>query len=295
MTTDAKSSTVQLPQGTIRYRESGSGEPIVFVHGYLVDGRLWDGAARKLASGFRCIQPDWPLGSHRVAMNPDADLSPPGIADLVADFLENLDLDGVTIVGNDSGGAISQVLVTRRPERVARLVLTNCDTHDNFPPGPFKAMPPLAKLPGAMTAMALPFRIGALRRAAFAAFAKRRIDPAIIDSWMEPSVTDAGVKRDTRKVTIGLDKRYTLEAAEKLASFDRPTLLAWAPEDRFFKISYAERLAQTIPNARLERIEDSKTFVPIDQPERLAELIGSFIRETRDARTEHVGAASTND
>jgi pimeloyl-ACP methyl ester carboxylesterase len=280
MTTDASTLTVDLPQGTIRYRESGSGEPILFVHGYLVDGRLWDGTAAALRKDFRCIQPDWPMGAHRVAMNPGADLSPPGMADLIGDFLESLDLDGVTIVGNDSGGAISQVLATRRPERIARLVLTNCDTHDNFPPGPFKAMPPLAKLPGAMTAMALPFRVGALRRGAFALFAKRPIDPEVIDSWMEPSATDPGVKRDTRDFTVGLNKRYTIEAAEKLASFDRPTLLAWAPEDRFFKLSYAERLAQTIPNARLETISDSKTFVPHDQPERLAELIRAFIQET---------------
>ena len=136
---------VELPQGTIRYRDLGEGEPIVFVHGYLVDGRLWSDVAEALSARHRCLVPDWPLGAHRVAMNEDADLSPPGIADLIADFLEALDLNGVTLVGNDSGGAMSQVLVTRRPERIGRLVLTNCDTHDNFPPGPFKLMPPLAR------------------------------------------------------------------------------------------------------------------------------------------------------
>ena len=127
-------------------------------------------------------------------MNADADLSPPGIANLIADFLEAKELDGVTIVGNDSGGAISQVLATRRPERVGRLVLTNCDTHENFPPSAFKLMPPLAKLPGAMTVMSLPFRLGPVRRAAFAPFAKTKIPPELIDSWMEPSQRDAGVQ-----------------------------------------------------------------------------------------------------
>ena len=286
MTVDAATSTVQLPQGTIRYRDSGSGEPILFVHGFLVDGRLWDGPASALTEQFRCIQPDWPMGSHRVAMNPGADLSPPGMADLIARFIEELELDGVTVVGNDSGGAVSQVLVTRHPERIGRLVLTNCDSHDNFPPAPFGVMPKIAKLPGGMTAMALPFRLGPVRRATFKQFAKRPIAPEVIDSWLEPSVSDPGVKRDTQKFTVGLDKRYTLEAAEKLPSFDRPTLIAWAPGDRFFKFSYAERLAETIPNARLEKVEDSKTFVPHDQPERLAELIRSFIKETGDERTE---------
>ena len=275
-----RSEEVQLPQGKIRYRETGEGEPIVFVHGYLVDGRLWNETAEELSAGHRCILPNWPLGAHRVAMNPDADLSPYGIADLIAEFLEALDLDRVTIVANDSGGAMSQVLATRRPERVGRLVLTNCDTHHNFPPSIFKAMPPLAKLPGGMTAMALPFRIGALRRAAFAPFAKTEIPAELIDSWMEPSQRDRGVLNDTRKVTAGMNKRYTLEAAERLADFDRPTLFAWAPEDSVFPISYAESLAERIPNARITTIADAKTFVPLDQPRRLAQAIDEFIAAT---------------
>ncbi|MGH2982316.1 MAG: alpha/beta fold hydrolase [Solirubrobacterales bacterium] len=272
-----RSEEVELPQGRIRYRETGEGEPIVFVHGFLVDGRLWSGTAEELSASHRCILPDWPLGAHRVAMNESADLTPPGIANLIADFLEALELDGVTLVGNDSGGAMSQVMVTRRPERVARLVLTNCDTHSNFPPGPFKAMPPIAKLPGGMTALALPFRIGALRRAAFAPFAKSKIPPDLIDSWMQPSQSDRAVARDTAKVTAGMHKRHTLEAAEKLARFDRPVLFAWAPGDRVFPLKYAQRLAETIPEARIEKIEGAKTFVPLDQPQRLAELIGAFV------------------
>jgi pimeloyl-ACP methyl ester carboxylesterase len=276
---EASSATheIRLPQGTIRYRDVGSGEPIVFVHGYLVDGRLWSKTAEHLFPEHRCVLPDWPMGAHRIPMNADADLTPPGIADLIADFLEAMELDGVTIVANDSGGAMSQVLATRRPERIGRLVLTNCDTHENFPPSVFKLMPPLAKVPGAMTLMALPFRLGPLRRAAFAPFAKATIPPELIDSWMEPSQRDAGVKRDTAKFTAGLNKRYTLEAAERLAQFDRPTLFAWAPEDRFFKLSYAQRLAETIPDARIETIDDAGTFVPLDQPKRLAELIGAFV------------------
>jgi pimeloyl-ACP methyl ester carboxylesterase len=276
---EASSATheIRLPQGTIRYRDVGSGEPIVFVHGYLVDGRLWSKTAEHLSPEHRCVLPDWPMGAHRIPMNADADLTPPGIANLIADFLEALELDGVTIVANDSGGAMSQVLATRRPERIGRLVLTNCDTHENFPPSVFKLMPPLAKVPGAMTLMALPFRLGPLRRAAFAPFAKTTIPPELIDSWMEPSQRDAGVKRDTAKFTAGLNKRYTLEAAERLAQFDRPTLFAWAPEDRFFKLSYAQRLAETIPDARIETIDDAGTFVSLDQPKRLAELIGAFV------------------
>jgi pimeloyl-ACP methyl ester carboxylesterase len=272
-----RSEEVKVPQGTIRYREAGEGDPVVFVHGYLVDGRLWSETAEHLSASCRCIVPDWPLGAHRIAMDPDADLSPPGIADVIAEFLAALDLDGVTIVANDTGGAMSQVLVTRRPDRIARLVLTNCDSHSNFPPSLFKAMPAIAKLPGGMAAMALPFRIGTLRRAAFAPFAKTKIPPELVDSWLEPSRSDRGVMNDTRKVTVGMNKRYTLDAAEKLAGFERPTLLAWAPEDRVFPLSYAERLAETIPDSRIETIEDARTFVPLDQPQRLAGLVAGFV------------------
>jgi pimeloyl-ACP methyl ester carboxylesterase len=267
---------VTLPAGTVRYREAGEGKPVVFVHGYLVDGRLWDGVVDRLSGGFRCLAPDWPIGAQQVAMNPDADLSPYGIAATISAFLEALDLEDVTIVGNDSGGAISQVLVTRHPERIGRLVLTNCDTHENFPPGIFKAMPPIAALPGGMTLLAAPFRIGALARAAFKPFSKNPIPARLIASWMEPGLHDAGVKHDVKKVTAGMNKRYTLEAAEKLRSAELPILLAWAPGDRFFPIKYAQRLAAETPNAKIVEIADSATFVPLDQPERLAEEIAAF-------------------
>lgn len=272
------SKQVDLPAGTIRYREAGEGEPIVFVHGYLVDGRLWDGVVDRLTDRYRCIAPDWPIGAQQIAMRPDADLTPYGIAAIVDSFLAALDLRDVTIVGNDSGGAMSQVLVTRHPERIGRLVLTNCDTHENFPPGIFKAMPQIAKLPGGMTLLSAPFRIGALARAAFRPFAKTRIPPELIASWMAPGLHDRGVKHDAKKVTAGMNKRYTLEAAEKLRGSELPLLLAWAPGDRFFPISYAERLAEGMPNARIARIDGASTFVSLDQPERLAEEISTFVQ-----------------
>jgi pimeloyl-ACP methyl ester carboxylesterase len=267
---------IQLEAGTVRYREAGSGPPIVFVHGYLVDGRLWDGVVDRLADRFRCIAPDWPIGAQQIAMNADADLSPPGVAAIIADLLAALRLEEVTIVGNDSGGAMSQVLVTSHPERIARLVLTNCDTHENFPPGIFKTMPPLAKLPGGMTLLSAPFRIGAVARRAFRPFAKTRIPDELIASWMEPARTDRGVMHDLTKVTVGMHRRYTQEAAEKLRGSDLPILLAWAPGDKYFPISYAERLVGEAGNARLVRIPESSTFVSLDQPQRLADEIAQF-------------------
>lgn len=268
---------IQLPAGTIRYREAGAGKPVVFVHGYLVDGRLWDGVVERLSNRFRCLAPDWPLGAQQVAMSPDADLSPPGIAKLIADFLTKLELEDVTIVGNDSGGAMSQVLVTTYPERVGRLALTNCDTHENFPPGIFKAMPPLAKLPGGMVALSAPLRIGAVARRAFAPFARTKIPDELIASWMRPAVEDKAVMYDLKKVTAGMNKRHTLAAAERLRNSQLPIRLLWAPGDKYFPLSYAERLASEAGNAEIVTIPDAKTFVPLDQPQRVADELATFI------------------
>lgn len=267
---------IDLPAGRIRYRESGEGKPVVFVHGFLVDGRLWDGVVDDLSDRFRCLAPDWPMGAQEIPMSPDADLSPYGVAALIASFLEALDLEDVTIVSNDSGGAMSQVLVTRHPERIGRLVLTNCDTHENFPPGPFKALPPLAKLPGGMAALAAPFRIGPVARLAFKPFARTPFPPELIESWMRPSLSSKAVRHDTSKLVAGMNKRYTLEAAEKLRGSQLPILLAWAPKDRVFPLKWAERLASEAGNARIVPIADAATFVPLDQPGRLAEEIARF-------------------
>ncbi len=277
--------TVELDHGPIRYRERGTGEPIVFVHGFLVDSRLWDGAAERLAGEFRCIQPDLPMGSHRLPMKPDADLTPPGVARLIADFLEALDLENVTIVGNDSGGAMSQILVTRHPERIARLILTNCDSYEHFPPGPFKLMPPMMKVPGGMSAIALPFRVGALAQLAYNQFTKTPLPRELIEDWLEPSLTDRSIKNDATRLVKDMNKRYTLAAAEHFDEIDFPVLVAWGRDDGLFKPAQAERLAEAIPGARLEWIDDAKTFLALDQPEVLAERIGSFMRETSPART----------
>jgi pimeloyl-ACP methyl ester carboxylesterase len=269
---------VRLPQGIVRYREAGSGPVIVFVHGYLVDGQLWDGVVDALADRYRCIAPNWPMGAQKVAMEPNADLTPPGVADIIESFLDALDLEDVTLVGNDSGGAMCQVLVARRPARVGRLVLTNCDTHDNFPPGMFKALPPLAKVPGSVTMMAQPLRLPTVVRTAFRPFAKRRPSDELLASWARPGITDKAIRRDLGKVTRGMNKRHTLAAAEQLSGSEFPLLLLWARGDRFFPISYAERLATEIGGAKLVEIPDSATFVPFDQPDRVAREIAEFAR-----------------
>lgn len=275
----------ETPAGTIEYRESGRGSPVVFVHGVGVNGDLWRRVAPRLAAEHRCIVPDLPWGAHSRPLRPDADLSLPGMARIVADFMAALELDDVTLVGNDSGGALSQLVVTRHPERVGRLVLTPCDAFDNFPPKMFRYLSWAAKVPGAMAPIVQSMRLRANRRTpiAFGWLTKRRLPNAVSDHYVNPVIHDRRIREDARAFILGLDPADTLAAAEKLSGFDRPVLLAWAPEDRFFPIAHAERLAELLPDARLARIEDSRTFVSEDQPQRLAELIAGFVREPAKA------------
>ena len=278
-----KSSVARLPQGPIHYREQGSGEPIVFVHGLLVNSRLWDATAERLAGDHRCIVPDWPMGSHTDAMDPDADLTPPGLARTIVDFLDELGLERATIVGNDTGGAVSQVLAANHTERVERLVLTNCDTFETFPPFPFNALPPLVRIPGGVSALQLPFRLAPLRRATYSVFVAQPLDPKLPDEWLAPGFRDPEVRRDLRKVTAGANKRHTLAAAERLRSFERPIRFAWGTDDQFFKLSHAQRLAAIVPDSRIVEIPEAKTFSPLDQPVRIAEAIAGFVREQETA------------
>jgi pimeloyl-ACP methyl ester carboxylesterase len=274
-------SEARLSQGTIRYRESGEGPPVVLVHGLLVDGRLWRKVTPLLEDRFHCIVPDLPLGSHLMPMSSEADLSPPGLARMVADFLEALGLEDVVLVANDTGGAISQITAANHPERIGRLVLTNCDAFENFLPPAFRPLQWAARVPGLLTGLMQGMRLAPMRRlpTAYGRLIKHDFAGAPTREWVEPFLSNGEIRRDTVKVLRGIDPRYTGEAAEKLRDFDRPAMLAWAVEDRFFKISYAEKLAAMIKGAILERIDDSYTFVPEDQPERLAELIARFARE----------------
>jgi len=155
---------VRLPQGTIRYREQGTGEPIVLVHGLLANGELWRDVTPRLAADFRVIVPDWPLGSQELPLEPGADLSPPALAQIIADFLAKLELENVTLVGNDTGGALSQLVAVNHPERLARLVLTPCDAYENFLPPAFRPLQALARIPGAVFLIAQSLRLPAARR-----------------------------------------------------------------------------------------------------------------------------------
>lgn len=264
--------------GTIEYRDVGEGPVVVFLHLVLAEASHWDKMPPLLADRFRCILPTLPMGAHRIPADADADLSADGLARAVAELLEHLDVDDVTLVGNDSGGAISQVIAAKHPERLGRVVLTNCDMYDDFPPKLFAYFKLLPYLPGSMAILGRSLKIKALWGLPFV-FGRltNEVDGVKINRWADALIADKRVRRDAKKVIKGFGPHVTNEAATMLRSTELPFLVAWGADDRAFKPALAERFCAEIPTAELVMIEHCKTLVCWDQPERLAELIADFI------------------
>ncbi len=264
---------VELTQGNLHYRDEGSGPTVVLIHGLLVDGTVWDRLVPSLSSAVRCIVPDLPLGAHRTPMKPEADLTPPGLARLISELLERLQLSDVTLVGNDTGGGLCQLVVASHPDRLGRLVLTNCDAFENFPPPAFRlAIKALGHVPGAAGTVELLGRIASVRRLAMGPLTVEPLPDHYPKRWIE-ALRDPGVRRDVVRVSRGISATHTLDAATRFGAFDKPVLIAWGVRDRFFPLAEGERLAAAFPRSRLEKIDNARTFVQMDAPERLAELI----------------------
>jgi pimeloyl-ACP methyl ester carboxylesterase len=276
---------ITLPAGTIHYQDSGpsDGPIIVFVHGLLVDSSIWRSVVAGLSDEFRCVAPTLPMGAHPTPMRERSATTPLGVADVLAGFLDALDLHDVTLVANDTGGAITQLLLTRRPERVGRVVLTNCDSHDNWLPPDFANLQRLAKIRLLGPVLAMTYRIPAIRdsRLGFGLLHKRPIPTDILQAWTRPVLASRGVRRDVTAFTRHIDNRLTQQAATRLSEFTGPALIAWAPGDRVFPMRYAERLRDAFTNATLVTVADSGSFIPLDQPNELAHLVGEFIRSSR--------------
>jgi len=272
---------IELSAGTIAYSDTGGGGPvIVLLHGLLMDASLWDEVTADLSPGHRCVVPTLPLGAHTQAIKPGADLSLPGIAKLVAEFLDRLGLDDVTLVGNDTGGAVVQLLAADGAPRIGRVVLASCDAFGNFPPGlTGKTLALAGKLPPPLFSLAMQqMRLRPLRRLpiAFGWLTKR--GDAATARWIRPVLTQPEIRRDTARMlrSVFADKRLLLRTAEALPAFDRPALVVWAAVFGGHHAVVGRRLATLLPNARLFEIPDSYTLIPLDQPAQLAEAIRKF-------------------
>jgi pimeloyl-ACP methyl ester carboxylesterase len=277
--------TVTLSAGTIHYEESGpaEGRPIVFIHGYTMASSLWRPLAERLAGwGSRCLAPTWPLGAHTEPMREGAKLTMESVAALVAEFLEMLELEDVVLVGNDTGGAVAQIVATTTPERLGALVLTSCDAFEHFPPGgSFKTLIAAAKFAPTFRAVTAPLRTRAVRDRGYGQLAHADIDD-LVREWVDPVLTDSRVREDLRRFTASLHTQTTVDAGGRLPRFTKPALIAWSADDTFFPVEDGRRLARSLPDSRFELIEQARTFSMIDQPDVLAELIAEFAHATEE-------------
>ena len=283
MTSNTRPGTIELSAGPIDYLDTGGDGPtVVLLHGVLMNHSVWRGVITKLAPGFRCIAPTLPLGAHRQPMRPGANLSIDGIALLVAEFLERLDLHNVTLIMNDWGGP--QLLVDHgRTERIGRLVLVACEAFDNFPPGaPGRRLAKLAATPGGLGLQSLLMRSATVRRSVSATLVKHPVPDQTLREWFEPFIQDRQIRQDLRSycLSVPLDSGRNWSAG--LASFDKPALVVWAPEDQMMPADHGRRLAELLPHGRLVEIGDSYTVVPLDQPQELAEAVRVFVSSTAE-------------
>lgn len=260
----------------------------MFIHGVLVDSTLWAKTADLLAGhGIRSYRPDLPLGSHRIPLPDDADRGPRGVARLIGSFLEKLDLKDVVLVGNDTGGALCQLLVdadaatplsAAPASRVGRLVLTNCDAFDAFPPFPFNAMFKTWRSPAVLGAMMKAMGSKAMRHSplAYGGLMASKIDPAMTAAWVEPAMKDERIRRDLSAFVSKVDPKELDQASSHLDRFEGPSLVIWGTDDMMFKLDFGRRLAKTLKHSTLQEVPGSRTFVAIDQPDVLAGAIAKF-------------------
>ena len=287
---------IQLSAGTIEYEDTGGDGPtVVLLHGLMMDASLWEGTIADLSADHRCVAPTLPLGAHRRAMHPDADLSLPGVARLVMEFLDRLDLHDVVLVGNDTGGALVQLLMCEDAVRVGRAVLVSCDAFDNFPPGlTGRTLVLTGKLPPRLFGLFMQqMRLRPLRRLPIAFGWLTLRGDAATARWTKPVMKQPGIRRDAVRVlrAAAADTGFLLAAAERLPGFRNPALVVWAAGDRVMPPEHGRRLAELLPHGRLVEVADSRTLVPLDQPAELARLIREFTGATAEGSREQRNGA----
>ncbi|HUA07016.1 MAG TPA: alpha/beta hydrolase [Solirubrobacteraceae bacterium] len=268
--------------GPLAYRSSGQGPAIVFFAGALANHDLWRDVVAALEDRHRCIAIDLPLGAHPWPLPPGADRSAASLARLVLDCLELLDVEDATVVANDTaGGLVLLSLDTDHPAlgRVGRLVLTNCDNYDQFPPDKLQQASALCRrLPRlAATLMRLQMRSSVARRRGLATVTASGLDDERAESFLAPLRLQRRVADDFVAAFGGFRPELLLDAAEAIPRFDRPVLLVWGDACDFFPIGQAQRLASAFPRAELVPVPGAKTWVPVDNPDAVTDAILEFV------------------
>lgn len=273
---------LQVPTcaGPLEIHELGDpqGPPVVYIHGALVGPDIWHAAAARVPHA-RNLLIELPLGCHRLPMREDAALHPTAVADLVAEVLAALDLPPVVLVANDSGGAIAQFVAVRHRERLASLVLTNCDAFDVFPPrgfGYLALLPRVPRLNAAMTWLLKTFPVLGRLPLTWGSLS-RDLPGDLLRGWVTRA-HDPGRRRDVAKFFAGIEDGMLIDAADQLAALALPATLVWGEADPFFRVSLAQRLAAALGGAELRRVPRARCYVMLDAPDAVADAVGQAAR-----------------
>ena len=269
--------TLQTRLGPLAYRSSGQGPTLVFFAGALANGDLWRDVVAALEDRYRCITVDLPLGAHPWPVSPGADRSATSLARLLLDCLELLEVTDATVIANDTaGGLLLLSLASAHPalERIGRLVLTNCESYDQFPPSKLKMASAMCrKTPGlARGAVRL-----TARRRNVSSVTEKGLDNERAESFFGPILHDRRVADDLVAALAGERPQLLIEAAKAIPGFDRPVLVIWGEACKFFPTEYARRLASDFPSATLVTVPGAGTWVPVDNPDAVAGAIAKFV------------------
>jgi pimeloyl-ACP methyl ester carboxylesterase len=245
--------SIETPSGRISYNEAGSGPVALFVHGVVMNKHIWHRQLAGLSDIRRCIAVDL-LAHGDTEINPAQDVSVTANASMLRGFLDALKLDQVDLIGNDSGGGICQIFAALNPTRVRSLTLTDCDTHDNWPPEAFKPFVEMAIAGGlrdTMNAMLADKTIYRSPGALGPAYERpENVPDEDIEIYLRPHIRSEQRTRDLQRFMAAFDNKHTVQIEHQLRHLEVPTLIVWGTDDVYFPVKWAHWLAKTIPGAK---------------------------------------------
>jgi pimeloyl-ACP methyl ester carboxylesterase len=270
---DAYRHVVSTSSTQVSYLDVGRGPVALFVHGLATNAYLWRNVIELLRDERRCIALDLPLHGQTPA-SPDQDFSLPALAGVLEDFCAALGLSGFDLVANDTGGAVSQVFAATHPERLATLTLTNCETHDNLPPEPFK--PTVEQARAGTLAPAAVGMLADLETARSTVFGSLYAHPELLSdqlvhAYLDPVFGSLERARGFERLLCSLDARDLLAVEPRLRELRTPTLVVWGTGDDNFPVRWAYWLRDTLPCVtEVVELHGARLFFP---DERAAELV----------------------
>jgi len=273
---------IRIEKNIIEYNEYGKGQPIIFIHGAFSNSNTWRKVLPELSKNYHCIIPEWPFGGHRIPILEELDFTPTGIANLIAKVIVALNLQEVIIIANDTGGAYAQVFASIYKEKVSRLILSNCEGYEIFPPKKFQSLKNMAKVSGYLWLMAQLFKYRPFLKwnMAFGLLSHTLSKDEIFNLYVKNFVENKLIRDDFRKLAVEWHPKYTEEAADKLTRFEKPVLILWGEDDKeLFPIELGRKIDSIFSQSTFVSIKDSMTYVQEDNPEDFIKNFKQFMEK----------------